>query len=158
MMRARAVARGMPTLFDAHDRAVILSRIHRLAPETRRRWGRMSAGQMVAHLSDQMRHALGDARCRPVPGLLRNRLARWAAIYWLPWPRGRIKGPPDAFATLPAAWPSDLAALVDLVERFGEREPSGEWPPHGLFGPMTGRDWGHFCHKHLDHHLTQFGV
>jgi hypothetical protein len=46
----------------------------------------MSSPQMIAHLSDQMRHALGDATAAAQPGLLRNPLVRYVVIYWLPWP------------------------------------------------------------------------
>jgi hypothetical protein len=148
----------MPTLFDPPTRAALLARLRRLTPDAPRRWGRMDAPRMVAHLSDQMRHTLGDTLCRPVPSLLRFAPLRHAAIHWIPWPRGRVQGPPDAFVTPPADWAADLEALVALVERVGARDPAGPWPAHALFGPMTGRDWGVFCHKHVDHHLRQFGV
>jgi hypothetical protein len=114
---------------------------------------------MVAHLTDQMYHCLGDRPCAPLTGLriLRWPGVRYLSIYWLPWPRGRVKGPPDAFVTKPGAWESDLETLLGLVSRFAARGPGGAWPEHALFGPMTGADWGFFCHKHFDHHLRQFG-
>jgi len=147
-----------PTFFDPARRDEILARIQRLSPDATARWGRMNVAQMVAHLTDQMRHALGDSVCRPVPSLLGLAPLRHAAIYWVPWPRGRIKGPPDAFVTQPKSWPDDLAALRSLVERFCARDPRDAWPRHALMGAMSGRDWGHFCYKHFNHHLTQFGV
>ena len=112
---------------------------------------------MVAHLTDQMSHCLGDRPCTPVPGILRWSLVRHASIYWIPWPKGKVKGPPDAFVTQPADWETDVANLIGLLERFGARDPAGDWPEHGLFGRMKGVDWGFFCYKHFDHHLRQFG-
>lgn len=149
----------MRTLFDAACRERVLARVRSLTPDSRRRWGTMDVSRMVAHLSDQMRHTLGDVPCTPVPGrFLRLSLVRHAAIYWIEWPKGRVKGPPDAFLSKPTTWSADLAGLVILVERFGARDPAGDWPEHGLMGPMSGRDWGAFCHKHFDHHLRQFGA
>lgn len=148
----------MRTLFDPARRAAIVRRIEALRPDSQRRWGRMSAPQMVAHLTDQMHHTLGDYPCDPVPSLLRMAPLRYLAIYWMPWPRGRVQGPPGAFLRQPTVWEADRAGLVELVERFGAREPRGDWPEHALFGRMSGRDWGVFCHKHFHHHLTQFGV
>ena len=113
---------------------------------------------MVAHLRDQMSHCLGDRPCTPVPSLLRWAPLRHASIYWIPWPKGRIQGPPDAFVTQPGDWQDDVADLVGLVERFGARDPAAQWPNHALFGSMRGADWGVFCYKHFDHHLRQFGV
>jgi hypothetical protein len=148
----------MRTFFNPDDRHEILGRLARLSPDAPARWGQMNAPRMVAHLSDQMRHALGDAPCTPVPGILRFPPIRYASIYLIPWPKGRIKGPPDAFLSRPAAWDSDVAALESLVERFATRGPREPWPPHALFGRMSGRDWGAFCFKHFNHHLSQFGV
>lgn len=113
---------------------------------------------MVAHLTDQMHHCLGDYPCTPVRSVLRLAPVRYLCIYWITWPKGRIQGPPDAFLRAPTSWEADLSGLRELVERFGARDPRGKWPEHALFGPMTGRDWGVFCHKHLDHHLSQFGA
>ena len=145
-------------MFDDSCREGILARLRRLRPEAPRRWGRMSAAQMIAHLSDQMRHALGDCPVAARPGPLRFPIVRYASIYVLPWPRGRIKGPPEAFTTRPTSWESDVGGLVTLLQRFAARGPAGRWPDHALFGHMRGPDWGVFVHKHFDHHLRQFGV
>ena len=112
---------------------------------------------MIAHLTNQMGHCLGDVPYRPVRSFLRWPPIRHASIYWIPWPKGRVKGPPDAFVTEPGVWESDVASLIALLERFAAREPGNAWPEHALFGRMRGSDWGFFCHKHFDHHLRQFG-
>ena len=151
-------ARPTRTFFAPADRREILGRVAHLAPDAPARWGKMDAPRFVAHLMDQMRHALGDKPSTPVPGILRLPPLRYASIYLVPWPRGRIKGPPDAFVSKPTEWGADVAALELLVERFGRRQIRDAWPPHALFGRMSGRDWGAFCFKHFNHHLTQFGV
>jgi hypothetical protein len=145
-------------MFDPATHEEIVNRIRRLRPDAQRRFGRMAADQMVAHLTDQMRHTLGDAIAQPRPGVLRIGLVRHAVIYWLPWPKGHVKGPPDAFVTQPTHWDDDIRTLIGLLDRFVARDPAGEWPEHAFFGPMTGKDWGVFCHKHFNHHLSQFGV
>jgi len=148
----------MGTFWNAEDRAAILARIDKLTPEAQRRWGKMNVGQMVAHLSDQMRVTLGEIPVTPVPGLGRTALVRNIVIYWLPWPKGRIQGPKEGFLTKPAEWDADMAGLRNLVDRFAESDPNQAWPEHPLLGPMTGKDWGVMCYKHFNHHLTQFGV
>lgn len=147
-----------PSLFDPARHEEVVSRLRALTPDSARRWGRMTAPQMVTHLTDQMTHTLGDVPCTPVPSVLRLPPAKYLAIYVIPWPRGRITGPPDAFVTQPGEWEADRTRLVDLVDRFVALGPEGAWPRHALFGPMSGRDWGVFCYKHFNHHLTQFGV
>jgi hypothetical protein len=146
------------TLFDPACRARTIARLRSLAPDAPRRWGTMSAPRMVAHLFDQMTHCLGEAPCRPMASPLRLPGLKWLAIHVVPWPRGRIQGPPDAFRTPPGDWAADLERLVERVERFAARGPGGRWPDHAKFGPMSGADWGYFCAKHFDHHLRQFGA
>jgi hypothetical protein len=147
----------MNTFFDPICRREISDRLSGLEPDSAARWGRMNAPQMVAHLTDQMSHCLGDTPCAPVPSMLRWPGIRYLTLYLLPWPRGRVKGPPDAFVTQPKSWPTDLANLIKMVERFGRADLGASWPDHALFGRMTGADWGFFCYKHFNHHLTQFG-
>ncbi len=118
----------------------------------------MSAPRMVAHLTDQMHHCLGDSPVAARPGKLRWAPVRYASIYLLPWPKGRIKGPPEAFTTQPISWEADVAKLEALLERLATRDVAGCWPDHALFGRMSGHDWGVFVHKHFDHHLRQFGA
>ena len=146
------------SLFDDPCRQVMLSRLRSLRPDAQRRWGRMSAPQMIAHLTDQMHHALGDSPVAARPGRLRWLPVVYASIYLIPWPKGRIKGPPEAFATQPTSWEADVAELEALLERFGTSDAGADWPDHALFGHMSGRDWGVFVHKHFDHHLRQFGA
>ena len=93
-----------------------------------------------------------------IPGPLRWLPVRLASIYLLPWPKGRIKGPPEAFVTQPKSWERDVRELEALLERFAARDLRDTWPDHALFGRMRARDWGVFVHKHFDHHLRQFGA
>lgn len=113
---------------------------------------------MIAHLCDQMRHALGDAPTAPRPGPLRLPIVKHLMMYWAPWPRGRIKGPREAFVTQPTSWEADMTTLRTLIDRFVADEGRDAWPPHAFFGSMTRRSWGYFTHRHIDHHLRQFGV
>ena len=135
-----------------------MTRFRGLDPTSPPRWGRMTAPQMLAHLCDQMRHTLGDATAAPRPGPLRWPLVRYVVMFWLPWPRGRVQGPPEAFMTQPTTWAADLGTFESLVDRFVQLDQRADWPEHAFFGPMTRRGWGAFCHRHFDYHLQQFGA
>jgi hypothetical protein len=89
------------SMFDPTNRQAIINRLQTLQPDAQRRWGTMSAPQMICHLSDQMRHALRLSPVESRPGPLRLAVVRWASIYVLRWPKGRIKGPPEAYSTEP---------------------------------------------------------
>ena len=147
----------MKTFFKPEDRREIVERLGSLDPDSPRRWGRMNAPEMVAHLTDQMSICLGDKQAVPMPGVYRWPGIRYLTLHVLPWPRGRVKGPPESFARQPESWPEDLADLLALVGRFARENPARSWPEHAMFGPMSGEEWGAFCYKHFDFHLQQFG-
>ena len=81
-------------MFDRDCRGELLSRLRRLTPDRPVQWGRMTAPQMLAHLGDQMRNTLGECPCAPMPSPLRRPVIRELALYWLPWPKARVEGPP----------------------------------------------------------------
>ena len=145
-------------MFDSDVRAVFQRRIRALTPDAQRRWGRMSAPRMVCHLSDQLRIALGQLPTQPVSGPLRYTPMKHFVIDILPWPKGRIQGPPEAFTSSPGQWAQDVATLLALLEAFGARGGQRTWAPHPNFGRMSGALWGRLTCRHFDHHLTQFGV
>jgi len=113
---------------------------------------------MLAHLGDVQRAPLQDPSVEYRSSALAFRPLAYVVIHWLPWPKGRVQAPTESFTTAPVAFEEDRATVLQLIRRFGERDADGAWPPHPLFGRMTGRDWGVFCYRHLNHHLEQFGV
>ena len=148
----------MSSIFDPNVRQHFKQRIEKLQPGAQRRWGRMNVQQMICHLADQLRITLGEIQVNTVPSRLSNPLIRWLVIDVLPWPKGRIQGPPEAFVTSPGEWQRDLAVLLELLERFGCSASRKNWPPHPMFGHLNGPLWSRLTCRHFDHHLKQFGV
>src|SRR6202035_2794107 len=50
----------MKTLSDPPSRQELFSRLARLCPESPRRWGKMTAPQMICHVSDAFLGIMGD--------------------------------------------------------------------------------------------------
>jgi hypothetical protein len=147
----------MKTLWDAPARQELRDRITRLTPATARRWGRMSAPQMVAHLVESMRMAIGEIAVPSKNLPIRFTPIKQLIIYCLPFPKGAPTAP-LLVSRAPGDWPSECTTLLTLVDRFAERDRAGRWPDHPAFGKLTGRDWGVLAYRHIDHHLRQFGV
>ncbi len=101
----------MKTVLDPACYARLLTRFRGLSPDAPARWGRMNAPRMLAHLCDQMRHTLGDTPVVPHRTVLHWPVVKQVVMYWLPWPKARIKGLPEAFLTPPTTWHADLAML-----------------------------------------------
>lgn len=147
----------MKTLWDTTARQELCERLGRLSPSAARRWGTMSAPQMVTHLVDSMRMAIGDMPVAPKKVPIRFTPIKQLIIYCLPFPKG-VPTAPELVSRIPAEWPTECATLLTLIEQFAERDRAARWPDHPAFGKLTGNNWGVLAYRHIDHHLKQFGV
>jgi len=147
------------SLLDAPTRERFLERIRALPPEARPRFGTLTADRMVCHLHDGLRIAFGELKPPRQRTPLKNALGRWLVIWSpIPWPKGRIKAPPSFFATPPSPrFEEDREALLAAVRRF-ERPDDVAWGESPFLGRLGPRDWAALNARHLDHHLSQFGV
>ena len=118
----------------------------------------MSAHEMICHLSDSFRAALGEKELSSASSLGKRTILKWAAL-WLPlrWPRG-IDTRPEMDqrhgGTRPQAFAADLDGLRVLFERFVNWQ--GQFKPHPTFGALTKTERMRHAYLHMDHHLRQF--
>jgi hypothetical protein len=145
------------TVFDAGARGELVRRMESITPDRRPLWGKMSTGEMLAHVNASLAMATGELATQPKNTPLANPLLRWLLIYVLPWPKGTPTAP-ELLATPPGAWAAELARFRDLLEQVGTQSPDGAWPRHPAFGQMKGKHWGALIHRHLEHHLRQFAA
>jgi hypothetical protein len=152
----------MKTYADESCRQEIRRRLNTIRPDSERRWGRMSAAQMICHLADACRMALGDKAVSPASGPLRQTVVKWTALYLpLPWPPGVLTRPEidqQRSGTAPGDFAADVQQVVVLLERIASRDRRGLWPAHPIFGRMSARAWLRWTYLHADHHLRQFGA
>ena len=152
----------MKTLANSQDTAEIIRRLASVGPASRRRWGTMTVSQMICHLSDAFRVALGDRTAKPVKNRYNGPLMRWLAL-WLPlsWPHG-VSTMPECDANLggtpPAELERDKGELCELLDRFTTPSNGLDGQAHPFFGQMTEKEWMRWGYLHLDHHLRQFGA
>ncbi len=148
----------MPSLTNDTDRARIATRVRALTANATPRWGRMTVAQMLAHCADALRNATGELpiAVRALP-FAQTRLVKWLMIDVVPFPKGAPTAPELLRKDVVDIEP-ERAALLALLERFASAHAPVSWAPHPLFGALTPAEWGRLAHKHLDHHLRQFGV
>jgi hypothetical protein len=147
----------MKSIWQSDARREIQDRVVKLSPTARAQWGKMSAPQMVCHLSESLKMTLGDLPCAPKGGALRYTPLKQFIIYVAPWPKG-VPTAPELMARVPASWPNDITDLNVLLERLAARNGAPSWPEHPAFGKLSQRAWGRLVYRHMDHHLRQFGV
>jgi len=151
----------MKTLARAQDREELLRRLRTVRADSPRRWGLMTAHQMVCHLGDACRMGCGDVRVSDASGFAQRTVIKWIALYLpLKWPPGIPTRPEidrQIIGVTSGDFAADLAATVSLVEAFAARAGSRDWPVHPIFGRLSESAWMRWGYLHVDHHLRQFG-
>jgi len=153
----------MKTLARPRDRAEIVERLRAVRPRSERRWGSLSAHEMVCHVGDAYRMALARTAVRDASTLVDRTLVKWIALYSpLAWPEG-LKTRPEidqrhGAGTPPGDFDSDVADAVSLLEELVGDDEGLHGRRHPVFGAMSRAAWLRWGYLHADHHLRQFGV
>jgi hypothetical protein len=139
--------------------ARLIARLDEVRPNTPRRWGTMTAGEMLCHLGDAAEAVLARAG---TPGGPSRPLRRWLGLYApIRWPHGlktRREIDPRADGTKPGDFEADRQRAIKGLQALAAAPP-GAWPAaHSILGNLTPPDWQRWAYRHTDHHLRQFGV
>jgi len=152
----------MKNLRDAVDKEEIVHRLAKVQAHSQRLWGKMSAHQMICHLSDGFRMYMGEKKVDAVGGIYPSRVLRWFAL-WAPlrWPKGfqtmKEMDQQEGGGTAPVEFARDMGELRRLLERFTKQPRDFTWGVHPHFGTMNEKQWMRLAFLHADHHLRQFG-
>jgi len=147
---------SMATLHDDAYCTQIIDRIGRLRRDAPRRWGKMSADQMLWHVNGGLSMALGQMDIPPQKTPLPRPIMRLVALR-LPWPKG-LPTMPMFVASGSYDFESERARCFQLIDELRAKRLDEDWPTHPLLGKLSGREASRLQAKHLDHHLRQFGV
>jgi hypothetical protein len=152
----------MKTVARHRDKAEIIRRLRTVRPEAPALWGRMSAHQMICHLADSTRVAIGQKTVSAASGVLQRTVVKCIALY-LPvkWPPGiptRPEVDQHVAGSAPGDFAADVAELEALFELMTTKEKGFSWPDHPIFGGLSRGAWLRWGYLHMDHHLRQFGA
>ena len=146
-------------LLNPDDKKFILSRIDKLAPNARPLWGKMNVNQVLRHMNDGVRTALGEVRVTTKSNFFTRTLMRWAILGGVPPPKGKAKTFPEMDMVERGINPADFTAEVrDLKSSIDRLAIDKTIPINAKLGKFSREDWGRLHYVHMDHHLKQFGV
>ncbi len=146
----------MAMMHDPDTRAGIERRIQALTPDSRGQWGKMSVDQMLWHCNKAIALSLGEITLGPGAPPIPSWLLKFMVLK-LPWMKGAPTHP-DFVATTTHDFEAERERMLKLIATATAKPLDSEWTRHPAFGPMTGRQVSTLMLKHLNHHLTQFGV
>jgi hypothetical protein len=150
----------MKSIFNQSDTAEIINRINQLTPTTERRWGKMTVAQMLAHCNVSYEMIYDDKHPKPnafMRFVLKN-LIKSKVVSEKPYLRNS-RTAPQFIIKDDKNFEEEKKRLIDYItktQQLGEAHFDGK-ESHS-FGALSKGEWNNMLYKHLNHHLSQFGV
>ena len=147
-------------LINPDVKADIMNRLKKLTPESKALWGKMNVSQMLAHCNVAYEMAFTDKHPKPnaLMRFILKSFVKNGVVNETPYKKN-IKTAPQFIITGRKNFEEEKARLINYLEhtcKLGRDHFEGK--ESLSFGPMTSTEWNNQFYKHLDHHLTQFGV
>ena len=149
-----------PTIRNEADRASLVERLGKLKGDEKPLWGKMNVNQMVSHLVQN-----GDlpfvAGSIDRSNFMSRNVIKPLMLHMLPMPKeiktaAEIDQQQDG--RKPQEFNADKALVVKSINHLGTLAADHACLPHPFFGKLSAKEWAMIAHKHIDHHLRQFGV
>jgi hypothetical protein len=150
----------MKNIYNKQDCDEFIGRINQLNPDSKTLWGKMTVAQMVAHCNVAYEMVYEDIHPKPnvfmkfvLKILVKNKVVN-EQLY-----SRNSQTAPQFIIKNDRNFDIEKKRLITYLDRtqtLGEKEFEGK-ESHS-FGKLSAVEWNNMFAKHLDHHLTQFGV
>lgn len=150
----------MKNIFDLNVSNEVVERINKLSNPTTPSWGKMDAAQMLAHCNVTYEFLYEDKHSKPNP------IAKFFLKLFVKNIVCGDKPYKKQSQTAPAFLIKEKKIFdtekTKLIENILKTQKLGESyfdnrESHS-FGKLTVKEWNNMFYKHIDHHLSQFGV
>ena len=149
----------MKNLLNHSDLNSLMIRLNRIKPDTKARWGKMDAAQMIVHLRDPLLAAMGKRKVIPQSSILSTWPVNKLMALYLPWPKGAPTHPDfiqGLGGSIPESFEKDFENLLQTISEFASFK--GTYAKQPVFGDFSNWEWARLMWRHINHHLKQFGV
>jgi hypothetical protein len=151
---------ALPNIFTAPVSNDVVSRINKLSTTTPAQWGKMNVTQMLAHCNVTFEFAYEEKHKKPnfFMGFILKNLVKGGLVNEVPYKKSASTAP-EFIIKNDRNFDVEKNRLIQYINRtvqLGENHFDGRVSM--IFGKMTSTEWNNLFYKHIDHHLTQFGV
>ena len=151
---------AFPNIFTKPVVDELIGRINNLKPDSQRQWGKMSADQMLAHCN--VAYEMVYDNNHPKPNFLARFFIKTFAKGFVTGDKPYKKNGPTGPGFIIEGsrdFEKEKARLIGYLERTQQLgEAHFDNKESHSFGKLNINEWNTMFYKHLDHHLTQFGV
>jgi Protein of unknown function (DUF1569) len=151
---------ALPNIFEKNVSDEIVQRINQLNSSTQANWGKMNAAQMLAHCSVTYEMAYEDIHPKPNAFIkfILKLMVKKNVVNEAPY-KHNSQTSPQFLIKDSRDFDKEKSRLVEYINKtqalgemhFNNRESHS-------FGVLSKVEWNNLFYKHLNHHLSQFGV
>ncbi|RCS27205.1 DUF1569 domain-containing protein [Polaribacter sp. WD7] len=150
----------MKDIFNKKGSQEVIDRIESLTASTQPNWGKMSVAQMLAHccVTYEMMYTNNHPKPNAFTRFILKTFIKKVVVSDKPYAKNG-KTAPQFIITGEKEFLAEKKRLVDYIyktQELGAAHFDGK-ESHS-FGVLNKNEWNNMLYKHLDHHLTQFGV
>lgn len=151
---------ALPNIFINEVSESVIARINNLKPTTQPNWGKMSVDKMLAHCNVTYEMVFEDIHPKPnvfVKFILKM-MVKKNVVNEIPYKQNGSTAPQFIIKDSKnfEAERNRLINYINKSQQLGEGH-FDNLASHS-FGNLTKTEWNNMFYKHVDHHLTQFGV
>lgn len=151
----------MKNIFDKAITDEFIARIEKLDSQTTPTWGKMNVGQMLAHCNVMYALIYDENQSPKATGFkkfLLKALIKPIVVGEKPYKKNS-RTAPDFLITDEKEFNAEKTRLIHYMNKTQELGASHfDGKESHSFGALNTNEWNNMFVKHLDHHLTQFGV
>ncbi len=153
----------MESVFEIKTKKSIRERIDSIQKTSERKWGQMDITQMLCHVSDALRDALGERESHSSVPFFFKPFVKRQILKDKRFKQGEqtlktFRQTSGGKGTRPTSFENDKRTLLELYDRFTQTPSNQEFRPHAAAGRLSREEHGKLAWKHLDHHLRQFSA
>jgi len=150
----------MKNIFESKDVNLIIDRLNKISTETKPLWGKMSAGQMLSHCN--VIYELTLDKKYPKPGAIKKFFLKLVVKPMVvgpkPYPKNSRTAPEFRVLDSKEVEPEKERLIAYLKKTLSLGPEHFNQLENPNFGKLSIEEWNVLYYKHLDHHLSQFGV
>ena len=151
---------ALPNVFDQSVSDNLIQRINTLTPATPAQWGKMNVPQMLAHCNVAYEMVYENKHSKPnfLMKFILKTFIRKIVTNEVPFKHNSQTAPAFIISD-ERNFDAEKKCLIDYVSKtlqMGEQYFDNK--ESMSFGKLSATEWNNMFYKHLNHHLTQFGV
>lgn len=150
----------MKNIFNETDVNEYIARIQQLSENSTPKWGKMNVASMLAHCNVTYEFVYENIHPKQnaITRLLLKTFVKNLVVSEKPYKKNSQTAP-EFIMKGDKDFEKEKQRLIEFLQRtltLGKAHFEGK--SSRSFGKLTAQEWNNMFAKHLDHHLTQFGV